>query len=86
MFRFGSFPDQSAYAWQIWSLFGGRVEKKGALQTYTHRHKGTNDGNDSEHFIMPPSLHFMIWLRLIDSESFLFNLHIFYNKLKPVCR
>ena len=51
---------------------------------HTHRHKGTNNGNDSEHFIMPQSLHFMIWLRLIDSESFLFNLHIFYNKLKPV--
>ena len=61
----------------------------GALQTYTHTDTnapGTNNGNDREHFIMPPSLHFMIWLRLIDSESFLFNLHIFYNKLKPVCR
>ena len=63
------------------------VSKKGGIAViHTHRHKGTNNGNDSEHFIMPPSLHFMIWLRLIDSESFLLNLHIFYNKLKPVCR
>ena len=65
------------------------VSKKGGIaDIHTHIHKGTNrpNGNDSEHFIMPPSLHFMIWLRLIDSESFLFNLHIFYNKLKPVCR
>ena len=46
------------------------------------RHKGTNNGNDSEPFIMPPSLHFMIWLRLIDSESFLFNLYTFYTHVK----
>ena len=61
-------------------------QKGGTADIHTHRHKGTNNGNDSEHFIMPPSLHFMIWLRLIDSESFLFNLHIyiytFYTQVK----
>ena len=61
-------------------------KKKGALQTYTHTDTKGQIMVMSEHFIMPPSLHFMIWLRLIDSESFLFNLHIFYNNLKPVCR
>ena len=32
------FPDQSAYACQIWLQSDGRVEKKGGVQTDTHTH------------------------------------------------